>query len=176
MGWSWFCAVKQARVRCFNYYYREGGGIKGNYNTTYSEIVKHVTYVRNVSSLLYTSNRPLSGQELWQVWMNKAFVLRRFRKIAGSDYYLRQVCLAVCPYAWNNSPPTGWIFMKFELPVFFFETLSKKIRMELKSDKNNATLHTDILTVIIVSHSVLIKIRNLANKVCRENQNTFHVK
>ena len=48
--------------------------------------------------------------------------------------------------------------------------------MELKSDKNNATLHTDILTVIIVSHSVLIKIRNLANKVCRENQNTFHVK
>jgi hypothetical protein len=29
------------------------------------------------------------------------------------------ICLFVHPSSWNNSAPTGWIFMKFDIRVFF---------------------------------------------------------
>jgi hypothetical protein len=33
--------------------------------------------------------------------------------------FVMSVCLAgwlaSCPFAWNNSAPTGWIFMKFDI-------------------------------------------------------------
>ena len=33
----------------------------------------------------------------------------------------------VCPSAWNNPAPTGWIFLKFHIPVFF-KSLSRKFK------------------------------------------------
>jgi len=39
----------------------------------------------------------------------------RVRKIAKSDYKLRHVC----PSAWNSSVPTGRVFIKFNIRVFF---------------------------------------------------------
>jgi hypothetical protein len=44
--------------------------------------------------------------------------------------------LSVCLSACNNSAQTGRIFMKFDIWVFF-EKLSKKFKVSLKSDKNN---------------------------------------
>ena len=38
--------------------------------------------------------------------------------------------VSVCPSVWNNSAPTGRIFMKFG-------NMSRKIQVLLKSDKNN---------------------------------------
>jgi len=54
-----------------------------------------------------------------------AFVSRyiffwRVYKITKSNYELRRVC----PTAWNNSAPIGWIFMKFDI-YGFFESLSR---------------------------------------------------
>jgi hypothetical protein len=66
-------------------------------------------------------------------------IFRRVRKIAKSDYSLRHVCLSVCLSAWNNSAPTGRIFMEFDIWVFFEKSL-KKIQVSLKSDKNNGKL------------------------------------
>jgi len=55
-----------------------------------------------------------------------AVVFRCFWKIAKSDYELRYVCLCVCLSirlsAWNTSAPTGWIFVKFDVWVFFEKT------------------------------------------------------
>jgi len=45
-------------------------------------------------------------------------------------------CPHVCPPAWNNSAPTGYIFMKSDMRVFF-ENVSG-IQVLLISDKNNA--------------------------------------
>jgi hypothetical protein len=42
---------------------------------------------------------------------------------------------SACPSAWNNSAPTGRIFMKFYV-WGFFERLSRKIQVSLKADKN----------------------------------------
>jgi hypothetical protein len=46
-------------------------------------------------------------------------VFKFVRKTAKSGYYLFHICLSVCPVAWNNSAPTGRIFMKFDIWVFF---------------------------------------------------------
>jgi len=53
----------------------------------------------------------------------KFILYRRVSKIAKSDCFFRHVCLSVCPYALNNSAPTGRIFVKFDICVFF-ENLS----------------------------------------------------
>jgi hypothetical protein len=37
------------------------------------------------------------------------------------------VCLSVCLSAWKSLIPTGWIFMKFDVWVFF-ENLSRKLK------------------------------------------------
>ena len=52
---------------------------------------------------------------------------RRIRKIAKSDLQLRHVCPSVCQYAGNNWAPTGRIFVKFDIGVFF-ENLSRKLK------------------------------------------------
>ena len=79
--------------------------------------------------------------------------------------------MSVRPPPWNNSAPTGLIFMKFVIWVFF-ENLSRKIQVSLKSDTNNGTLHEDRCTFMTISRSVLLTVRNVSDKSCRENQNT----
>ena len=49
--------------------------------------------------------------------------------------FLASPCLSVCPSAWNNSAPTERIFTKFDI-LGFFENLSGKIQVPVKSDKN----------------------------------------
>jgi hypothetical protein len=44
--------------------------------------------------------------------------------------------LPVCPSTWNNSAPSGRIFMKFDTGVFFGKSV-EKIQVSLKSEKNN---------------------------------------
>jgi hypothetical protein len=59
-------------------------------------------------------------------------ILRRVREIAKSDNSF----ISVRPPAWNNSAPTGRIFMRFDIWPFF-ENLWRKIQVSLKSNKNN---------------------------------------
>jgi len=67
--------------------------------------------------------------------------------------------------AWNNSAPTGRIFMKFEIWVFFAD-LSTKFKFH-----SNRTRITDLRTFTIISRSFLL-MRNVSGPSCRENQNT----
>jgi hypothetical protein len=61
-------------------------------------------------------------------WRDKPLIFRRVRKIAKGDYYLRDVCLSVRPSAWNNSAPTGRIFIIYYIWGFFFENLFFKFK------------------------------------------------
>jgi hypothetical protein len=45
--------------------------------------------------------------------------------------------MSVRPSAWNITTPTGRIFMKFHIRVFFFRKSTEKIQVSLKADKNN---------------------------------------
>jgi len=42
-------------------------------------------------------------------------------------------------------------------------------------DKKAGTLHEDQYTFLIICHSFLLRIRNVSDKSCRENQNTHFI-
>jgi len=95
-------------------------------------------------------------------------ILRRFRKIAKSDYYFRHFCLSVHPSALNNSVPTGRIFIKFGTCVFF-ENLSRKFKFHWNPTRITFTLYEDRYSFMLVSPSVLLRMRNISEKSSREN-------
>jgi hypothetical protein len=64
----------------------------------------------------------------------------------------------------------GRIFIKFDLSIL--RKSGEKIQISSKSDKSNGTLHEDQYTFLIVSRSLLLRMRNVLDKSCRGTQNT----
>jgi len=50
-------------------------------------------------------------------------------------------CLSICPSAWNNSAPTGWIFMKFSI-WWFFENLLRKLKFDYNPTRKKGAHYT----------------------------------
>jgi len=73
--------------------------------------------------------------------------------------------------AWNNSTPTGGIFKKFYIWVFF-ENLPRIFKFHQNRIKITGTSREDQNTFVILSHSVLLRLRNVSDKIFRQNQNT----
>jgi hypothetical protein len=59
-----------------------------------------------------------------------------FAKLRKSTMSFMLGCTSVCPSVWN-SPPTRRTLMRFHIRVFFFQKSVEKIKVSLKSDKNN---------------------------------------
>jgi hypothetical protein len=78
------------------------------------------------------------------------------------------VCLSVRLFAWNNSAPTGRIFMEFDISLFF--KCVEKIQVSLKSDNNNGTLHEDLCTFMVISRLIFLRMRNVSDRSCTENK------
>ena len=76
-------------------------------------------------------------------------------------------CLSIL----NNSASTGEIFVKFRIEVLF-ENLSRKFKFHYNLTTITGTLHEDRYTFLIICRSVLLRMRNVSDKSCRENQNT----
>ena len=72
--------------------------------------------------------------------------------------------------AWNSSAPTVWICIKFNVRVFF-ENLLIKFKFRYNKTIIMGTLHEEQYTFLIISRSVLLRMRNVSDR-CRENQNT----
>ena len=74
----------------------------------------------------------------------------------------------------NNSAPTGRIFMKFDIWVFF-ANLWRKFKFHQNLTRITGTLLEDQYTVFIISHSFLLRMRNVSHKMVereRERKNT----
>jgi hypothetical protein len=84
---------------------------------------------------------------------------------------LTSSCLSVCPSAWNNAAPTGRVLMKFDI-WGFFENLSRKFKFHENRKRIKGTLHEDRYSFFIISRKFLLRMINVADKNCRENQNT----
>ena len=84
-------------------------------------------------------------------------------KLLASSY------LSVSLPAGNILFPTGRIFMKM---ILFLKNLSKKFKFLYNLTGTTGTLHEDQYTIFIISRSVL-RMRNVADGNCRENQNTY---
>ena len=101
---------------------------------------------------------------------------RRVRRIAKKRLLALYVCpsrLSVCPHQKIRLPVKGF-FLKFYIEVFF-EYLSKKFNIHCNMTRVTGTLHEDQCAYLIISRSVLLRMRNVRDKSCRENQNTFCV-
>ena len=62
--------------------------------------------------------------------------------------------------------------------ILYFSIFRKsveKIQVSLNSDKNNGTLQADLFMLLIVSRSVLFRMRNVLDKSYRENENTHFI-
>ena len=71
-----------------------------------------------------------------------SFIFGRVRTIAKSDYSICHVCLA----AWNNSAPSGWIFMKFD--IFGFSKICENFQVDYILTRIAGTLHEVLCTFI----------------------------
>ena len=81
------------------------------------------------------------------------------------------VCMSVYPSAWKNLAPTGQIFMKFDVWVFFQKSDST-MQVLLKSDKNDWCCTWRRLCIydsVLLNSSLNEKHSDTG---CRENQNT----
>jgi hypothetical protein len=96
----------------------------------------------------------------------------KLRKVAGS--FVVSVRPSVRPPAWNNSAPAARIFMKFYIWVFF-ENLSRKSKSHYNLTRITDIIGKDLYTYSIISRSVLLRMRNVSGKSCRENQNTHFI-
>jgi len=87
------------------------------------------------------------------------------RQFSGAFAKLRKATISfvmsVRPSAvWKISAPTGQIFIKFDI-WGFFENLSRKFKFRWNRSR---TLHEDQFTFLIISRSILVRIRNVSEK------------
>jgi hypothetical protein len=61
--------------------------------------------------------------------------------------------------------------MKFDIWVFF-ENPSRKFKFHSNPTRITGTLHEDLYTFMIIYCLILLRMRNISYKSCRENQNT----
>jgi hypothetical protein len=66
--------------------------------------------------------------------------------------------------AWNNSAPTGRIFVQFDFWIFFENPL-RKFKFYLNLTRITSTLHEDRITFLFISRSFLPRIKMIQTKV-----------
>ena len=91
-----------------------------------------------------------------------------YKKWAFVWYFMKNLLLKT---ACNNSAPTGRIFIKFDIWVRFKICLENSSFIKIPT-RMTGTLHEDQYTFLIMSCSSLHKMRNISDRICRENQNT----
>ena len=94
--------------------------------------------------------------------------LRRIRKTAKSYYYLGRLR----PTKRKTSAPTKRLFVTFNISGFFFSKMSRKLYFRYILTRITGILHEDLYTFMIKHRSILLRMRNVSDKSCRENLNT----
>ena len=96
------------------------------------------------------------------------FALAKLRKATIS--FIMSLCLSVCLSAWKSTP-TGRILMKFDIGVFF-ENMSKILKFHKNLTRITRTLHEDLCIFITISLSFLLRMTDVPDKSCTEDQIT----
>jgi hypothetical protein len=94
-------------------------------------------------------------------------------KIAKKKGLLASICTSVRLHG-TSRHPVGGNSLNFASENFS-ESLSRKFDFHQNLTRIIGTLHADRYTFLIISRSVLLRMRNVSDKSCRENQNTHFV-
>ena len=77
---------------------------------------------------------------------------------------------SLCNYMFVHmelSAPTGWIFMKFFIRIFF-EKLCRKFECHYNMTRIKGTLYEDFCTFIILSRRILLRMRTFRTKFVKK--------
>jgi hypothetical protein len=110
------------------------------------------------------------GSELNLQYSSHPLVLGAFaklRKTTGSFMSVIFVNKVQLGSDWTDFHETCYLWI-------FFENLSRKLKCHWNLTRITGTLPEDQYTFLIVSRSVLFRMRNVSDKSCRENQNTLY--
>jgi len=94
----------------------------------------------------------------------------KLRKTAIS--FALSVFSSFCLSSWNNSAHHWTEYHGIRYMQIFRKSILK-IQVLLKSEKNNGYLHEKLCKFMIIFLLILVTMRNVSDKVCRENQNTY---
>jgi hypothetical protein len=108
------------------------------------------------------------------IWVIFCFLLsfmifRHIHKIVK-----KSSCPYVCPPFCMGQLGSHWMDFHEIWYLSIFKKSVGKVQVSLKYAINKGTIHTDQYTFLILSHSVL-RVRNVSDISCGENQHTFYV-
>ena len=101
--------------------------------------------------------RDLCGSICQKVRYSESCFLGTFAKFLKTAVELRHACSSVRPSTWNNSAPTGRIFMKFDIWIFF-GNLARTFKFHYNLTTIMATLLENVCTFI--SRRISLRMRN----------------
>jgi hypothetical protein len=91
-------------------------------------------------------------------------VFRHVYKIMTVSFIMFVCPSVLYPFSWQSLPPTGQIFLKFDILVFFENQLTQ-FKFHYKLTRITGTLQEDQYTFWIISHSVLLRMKNVSDEI-----------
>jgi len=111
-----------------------------------------------------------------QILQTQPQFVRRIRKIAKNDNWLRHVCPSVsssaCPHETTRLLLDGF---QWSLVFECFSKIYLKSSIFLEPAKCDGTVYDDQYTFVIISRSFHLRMRNVSDQSCRETGNTHFV-
>jgi hypothetical protein len=108
-----------------------------------------------------------------------SLIFRRLSKTAENDYSLRHVYQYVCLSARLSVRMEQLASHRTDFHEIWylsiFRKFVKKCPLHFNLTRITGTLHEDLCTFMIISRWFLLRIRNVSDKSCRENQNTHFI-
>jgi hypothetical protein len=95
-----------------------------------------------------------------------------WKRVSFKARSLNCVCLSVRMEQLDSHQTVFYEIWNFR---FFLKNLLRKIKFCSNLTGITGTLHEDRYTFTIISRSFLLRMRNVSDKICRENQNTHFV-
>jgi hypothetical protein len=102
-------------------------------------------------------------------------VFRLVCKTAKSDYYFLHVSPSLRQSFRMEQLGSHWMDFHEIWNSSIFRKTVEKIQVWLESNKKTCTLLEDQYTFLIISRSLLLRMRNVSDKICRGNQNAHFV-
>jgi hypothetical protein len=81
--------------------------------------------------------------------------------------------MSVCPSVCTEELCSHWNGFHEIWYLSVFLKSVRKIQVSLKTDKNNFTVHENLCTLMIISHSILLRMRNSSDKFVEKIKEAF---
>jgi len=159
--------------------WKGGGGIQNHkilYFLMFARRCWRITENRRNFTFTFTkhfqcwSRGPISSNAVHNTRTDWLLGLRRVRNSAKKII----MSVSVRPSTWNNSAHNREIVTEFDIWVYL-DNLSTRFKSHYNLTTITGTLHEDQYTFLIISRSTLLRMSNVSDKSCRENQKAFCV-